>query len=79
VPRPSSKTSHWGMHCPPEPIGLPHPTAFDKKCELLKLETFDQQRESSELRVWVQKNMKLYYVPETLLKVWDLHVFVDVY
>ena len=49
-------------------------TYFDIKVEELGLLTFEEMTSSIELKRWVEQNANRYYVPERLIKKWNIHV-----
>ena len=72
MPRVNSQTSYWGKYLPPTAAVISI-SAFELKCQELKLLSFEDQKESTELHTWVLANFRKKYVPEKLLKVWELH------
>jgi hypothetical protein len=69
---------HWSTLGSPDPIGMVYLTMFDRMCQELHIEGFEQQKESTELRRWVEVNKRHYYVPEKLLKAWGISLYIDV-
>lgn len=45
---------------------------FECKITELGLTTFEQMKESKELRAWVERNINSVYVPEKLLAAWNV-------
>jgi len=76
--RMNSQTCYWGKYDIPQGSRVFLLTEFELKCQQLNLDTFQKQFESNELRNWVISHMTQYYVPEKLLKAWDLSVYIDV-
>jgi hypothetical protein len=60
----------WGH--PPRPI-LALPTEFELRVGQLQL-TPEMYTSSAELRAWCERNRNRCYVPEWLLKAWDIAV-----
>lgn len=77
---PKDKTKQWA--CGVEPIVENNPTAFENKVAELGL-TPDQYAASKELKTWVtsverdQPRYDVLYVPENLLKAWDIRTSWD--
>lgn len=63
----------WGRWKPGIIFGV-QVTAFEKKAQELQLTSFAQMKKSDELRSWAYRNRNTRYVPEALLKAWNLYV-----
>ena len=61
---------NWGKPDFPVPV---LPTAFEKQVEKLGLRP-DEYQDSPQLRNWCLRNANEHYVPEYLLKVWEIGV-----
>lgn len=53
------------------------PTLFERKTKELGLETVQQMEESALLKTWVEKVKDNRYVPEELLKKWNIEPVVN--
>ena len=68
---PKRGNPNWGK---PDPFVHPKSiSAFEHVVRELNLQP-DQFVASKELRNWVQRNMRTHFVPEHLLKAWNLHL-----
>jgi hypothetical protein len=61
---------NWGRPMPPVPALA---TEFELRAEQLQL-TPELYTSSHALRAWCERNKNRVYVPEWLLKAWDIHV-----
>jgi hypothetical protein len=61
---------NWGL---PIPTGPALPTEFEVRVKQLQL-TVEMYTSSLELRAWCEQNRNRCYVPEWLLKEWDITV-----
>jgi hypothetical protein len=61
---------NWGR---PVPAGPAVVTEFELRVSQLQL-TADMYSSSAALRAWCERNSNRYYVPEWLLKEWDITV-----
>jgi hypothetical protein len=61
---------NWGK---PEVLVPLVPTEFEQQVEKLDLLP-DEYQASSQLKSWCRRNANLRYVPESLLKLWGIHV-----
>ena len=52
-------------------------TAFEMQVKELRLRP-DQYVASAQLRKWCEKNRNRYYIPESLLKAWNIFVDSDI-
>jgi hypothetical protein len=61
---------NWGK---PTVLAPPQPTGFEQQVEQLGLRPHEYQ-DSPQLREWCVRNANTHYVPENLLKVWEVNV-----
>ena len=65
---------NWGKSFRPGPVLA---TEFELQVRQLQL-TAEMYTSSPELRAWCERNRDRYYIPEWLLKEWDISVDTDI-
>jgi hypothetical protein len=70
---PPRGNSHWGRPMRPSSVLC---TEFEMQVRLLRLTPADYVA-SARLRKWCEENKNQHYVPEWLLKAWNMYVNAD--
>lgn len=55
----------------------PQPPEFERLTARLGLVTEEQQKASGELKSWAERHRNVRFVPEELLKHWNIAVYLD--